>query len=165
MELESSLGAGTAGVLHFPPDYSAPRPGLFAAWRRHLIANAGVRDRDYMEALFRSHFPHGVLVAATDGPIPGDVLDRMDTIVLLYPDPIGMDFGAIEREVASRWPAKRLLALNGRRRLFRLDDGMRWKLALRRFLAAWRIPEILFFVVFVVVTPFLALYDTLRSAR
>src|SRR5262245_25962066 len=165
MELESALGTATAGVLFFPADYFAPRHGLFALWRRHLVANASVRDRAYIEALFKSHFPNGVLVEATDGRVPGDALDRMDTIVLLFPDPIGMDFGAIERAVISRWPVKRLLALNGRRRLFRLDTRMRRRLGLRRFLASWRIPEFVFLLVFALTTPLLLLYDAIRGAR
>jgi len=165
MEHEALIGPETVGLLHVPSDYVTPRQGLLAIWRRHLVANVGVRSRDYMEALFRTHFPRGRLVEIEDGRIPADVLDRAGNIVLLYPDSIGMDFGEIERAIASRWPAKRVLVLNGRRRMFPLDAETRRRLALRRFLEAWRLPEIMFFLVFVVVTPLLALFDIVRGRR
>src|SRR5262245_12670114 len=120
MELEALIGSNTVGLLYFPPDYTVPRPGLAGAWRRHVLANAAVRDRAYMEALFRECCPHGALVEVASDDLPADV-ERADSVVLLYPDSIGIDFGGIERTLRSRWPGKRLLALNGRRRLFRLD--------------------------------------------
>src|SRR5687768_11080897 len=57
LETESLVGANTAGLLFIPADYVAPDRGMLALWRRHLVANAAVRDRDYMVALFHSHFP------------------------------------------------------------------------------------------------------------
>src|SRR5688500_559258 len=98
---------------------------MLALWRRHLVANAAVRDRDYMIALFHSHFPDCRVFEAASGTIPYAELDTVDNIVLLFPDSIGARFGWIERSLINRWPSKRVLVLNGRRRLFRLDAAMR----------------------------------------
>jgi hypothetical protein len=118
-----------------------------------------------MEALFKSHFPHGELIVLKDAGLPELHVTAADSIVLLYPDSIGMDFGAIERSVISRWPLKRVLVLNGRRRLFRLEPQMRRRLALRRYLEAIRIPEVAFLLVFLIATPILLLLDMMRSRR
>lgn len=165
MAFEDLIGGNIVGLLHHPGDYAAPRPGLRSLWRRHLIANAFVRNREYMVALFKSHFPGSPTVEATDGRVPEDSIAGADAIVLLYPDSIGMDFGWIERTVRARWPAKRLLVLNGRRRFFRLDAEMRRRLALRRFLERARLPEFAFFALFLVVTPVLLLLDAFKSSR
>jgi hypothetical protein len=164
-EYEVLIGPDTVGVLYIPPDYAKPKGGLLALWRRHLVANAGVRNRDYMDALFRSHFPRGTLLELDNRQVPTDVIDRAKTIVLLFPDAIGMDFGGIERVIASRCPWKRVLALNGRRRLFQLDARMRRRLALLRFLEALRIPEMIFLLVFLVATPALVLFDMMIRRR
>ena len=165
MKLEALIGPKTVGLLRNPTDYAVPRMGVFALWRRHLVANAGVRDREYMEALFKSQFPRGELIVLEDFVIPDARCAEADSIVLLYADCIGMDFGGIERNIISRWPLKRLLVLNGRRRLFRLDSEMRRRLALRRFLEATRLPEMAFLLVFLIATPVLLLVDTIRSHR
>lgn len=162
---ESLIGGHTVGLLHFPDDYANPKSGLLARWRCHVIANAVVRDRGYMEGLFKTHFPHGELAELGQRGIPEAAIEKADTVVLLYPDPIGLDFSACERFLASRWPTKRILVLNGRRRLFRLDRERRRRLALRRMLALFRPLEAAFFVFFVTATPFLLLVDLLRRRR
>jgi len=161
----ASIGPFTVGLLYVPSDYVVPRKGLLALWRRHLVASAGVRTGDYMRALFTDRFHGSALVEVTDGEIPVDVLVQAQAIVLLYPDAIGMDFGWIERTLARRWPSKHVFALNGRRRLFRLDREMRRRLAVRRFLEASRLPELAVFLVFAAATPFLTLFDILRGHR
>jgi hypothetical protein len=165
MEYEALIGSDTVGVLYMPSDYAKPRGGLLALWRRHLVANAGVRNRDYMEALFKRHFPRGTMIELKDRQVPADVMDSSKTIVLLFPDAIGIDFGRIERAIASRWRSKRVLALNGRRRLFRLDAKMRRRLALLRSLETFRIPEIAFLLVFLIATPVLVLFDMMTGRR
>ena len=165
MKLEALIRGNTVGLLHIPKEYSSPPPGLRGLWRRHLIANAGVRDREYMMALFTSHFPNGTVVDIEDGRIPPEIGASADNIVLLFADAIGMDFGDIERNVARRWPSRRVLVLNGRRRFFDLDAPMRRKLALRRILEATRLPELAFFAVFLVATPVLLVIDALRGRR
>jgi hypothetical protein len=165
MDLEALIGPKTVGLLLIPADYATPRAGLLALWRRHVVANAGVRDRAYMESLFKSHFPHSELIVVEGGGVSDARVAGADNIVLLYADSIGMDFGAIERNIVSHWPLKRVLVLNGRRRMFRLDPDMRRRLALRRFLEVSRLPEIAFLLAFFIATPVLLLLDTMKSRR
>src|SRR4051812_25413284 len=123
-DLESMIGGKGVGVLYAPGDYAVPKLGLRHLWRRHLVAHAAVRDRDYMEALFRRHFPHAPIIAADPQSLPG-AIETADHVVLLFPDAIGADFSPIERAVAGCAPTKPVLVLNGRRRFFRLDVRMR----------------------------------------
>ena len=159
------ITGGTTGVLHIPADYATPRRGLSGLWRRHVIANASVRNREYMESLFNARFPGSELIFLEEGRVPSSLAVGADNIVLLYPDSIGLDFRHIERELVRRWPSKRLLVLNGRGRLFRLDKGMLHRLLFLRFLESFRIPEIAFLIVFLLTTPFLVLVDFFRDRR
>ena len=165
MELETLLGSRSIGLLYLPGDYAVPRKGFGAVWRRHLVANAGVRDREYMEHLFHSHFPNGVLLELKDARLPADIAGDGDNIVLLYPDSIGMDFPGIERALARQCPSRNVFVLNGRRRFFRLDRDMRRRLRLRRWLVAVRLPEFAFLLLFVLVTPLLVINDFVRGRR
>ena len=159
------IGGKTVGLLYMPPDYVSPRKGWRGIWRRHVIANAAVRNREYMEKLFESRFPSCDLYVLDDGRIPESVLQNADNIVLLYPDAIGIDWRAIESRIIAHRPAKRVLALNGRRRLFRLDAAMRRRLIGLRFLETSRIPEVFILCVFLVATPILVLFDLVRGHR
>lgn len=66
--------------------------------------------------------------------------DCYDTIVLLYPDAIGLQYHALEQRLLTM-KARQYLVLNGRRRIFVWDDASRRALAWRRFLTSWRVPE------------------------
>jgi hypothetical protein len=163
--LDRLIGGKTVGLLYLPPDYAAPRMGWRAIWRRHIVANAAVRDREYMAALFQSRFPSGNLHIVENDHVPTEVLAAADTVVLLFPDAIGVDWQPIERQVHPCSTGKRLLMLNGRRRLLRLDSETRQRLARRRFLETWRLPEFAFLSIFVIVTPILAFLDLIRGRR
>ena len=163
-QLETLIGGNTLGILHFPSDYEHPRKGFPALWRRHVLANAAVRDREYMLNLFGEHFPSGH-VATVDDEVPSNEIESVKNVVLLFPDSIGLDFRGIERSIGREWPDKRLFALNGRRRFFRLDDSMQRRLALRRFLEKSRITEALLVFGFAVATPVLALFDLMWGRR
>ena len=165
MNSERLIGPNTVGLLYLPPDYEVPRKGIFAIWRRHVVANAQVRKRDYMKDLFARHFPGCQILEVQPKQLPDDVLGRVENIVLLYADPNGMDCGWIERAIANRWPEKRVLVLNGRNRFFRLDSRMHKRLSLRRFLETFRIAEIALALAFIAVTPFLLFFDILRGRR
>ena len=165
MELDALIRGETIGLLHIPADYFSAPQGLTGLWRRHLVANAAVRDRDYMAALFKSHFPQGTLIDVERGWVPGAAVLAADNIVLLFPDSIGMDFGAIENQLMSRRSSGRVLVLNGRRRFFKLDSRTRRSLRLRRFLEATRLPEVAIFTAFLVTTPVLLLVDAIRGQR
>ena len=165
MTLDALIDGPVIGLLHAPPDYAAPRPGLRHLWRRHVVANGYVRSAAYMRALFESRFPRGRLVEIGPGALSTDDVDaQASTFVLLYPDPIGLDFGWAERELRSRG-AKTVLALTGRGRLLRLDAATRAGLAWRRALAKVRPLEFAFLIAFIVATPFMWALDQLRGQR
>jgi hypothetical protein len=165
MDLEPLFGRRVLGLLHVPADYAAPKPGLRYVWRRHVVANGYVRDAGYMRALFQSRFPHGTLVEIAPGSLPPELADGEQPLVLLYPDPIGIDFAWAERQLRARWPRRTLLALNGRGRLLRLGPATRAGLALRRNLARFRPLEFGFLVVFLFATPLLWAVDQVRGHR
>jgi hypothetical protein len=83
--------------------------------------------------------------------------------VLLYPDAIGIDLGAIERSLCSADPAPRLVALNGRGRIFALDGITRRRLANRRVLETVRPLEWALLPIFLLLTPVLLLWDLARG--
>lgn len=157
--IENLMGRNVVGLLYVPADYLAPPPGLRGAWRRHLMATASVRPRDYMTTLFQSRFPNGTVVDIAQGQILGDAIERAEHLVLLYPDAIGAHYAWIERAIAKRWPHKSLLALNGRQRFFRLDGSMRRRLVWRRLLESSRLAEWMFLPLFVLITLVLLLLD------
>jgi hypothetical protein len=59
---------------------------------------------------------------------------KYDTIVLLYPDPIGLGWENSER-ILKRLKAEQYIVINGRRREFIWDQEARRKLAYRRLIA------------------------------
>lgn len=156
---------GTVGLLYIPDDYAVRTPGLAHAWRRHVTANAEVRDQAYMTALFSEHFAGAALSVVERGRVPEDLVEPAGTVVLLFADPIGMDAGWLERAIRTKWPAKRLLALNGRRRLFRLDQRAFRALRIRRLLAQLRVTEFALVLLMALLTPLLLLWDFARGRR
>ncbi len=140
--------------------------GPLALLRRALWFKANPRQADYMEALFREHWPEGAIVALGGPAELGPEVARADTLVLLYPDAIGLGFGALDRAVL-RHAAEgaRVAVLNGRRRLFELDRRTRRQLALRRFLERFMLGEALFALGFLCATPVLVAADLARGRR
>ena len=87
-----------------------------------------------------------------------------DTVVLLFPDSIGLGFTPIERAVsAHKRDLANVVALNGRNRDFRLNAATRLGLRLRRVLEWTMLPEMALLPVFVVATPLLWIFDAVRG--
>lgn len=165
MNIENLISSNTVGLLYMPADYEIPRKGLFALWRRNLVAGAEIRNRDYMKELFKCKFPGCQIVEVEPVDLPDDVLEQVENVVLLFVDSIGLDCSWMERAIATRWPQKRVLVLNGRRRFFRLDTRMHRRLSFRRFLEKFRFMELALFLIFIVITPFLLFLDIIRDHR
>lgn len=97
--------------------------------------------------------------------IDGNRLTAMATdggyaaVVLVWPDALGLGWERLERKLA---PARNLFVLNGRRRLFELAPALRRKLALRRFCAYTRLPEIAFALATFPVAAICAFTDFIR---
>jgi hypothetical protein len=141
-----------------------PRSKPLAQYRYAVWYKANPRGAGYMRALQQERFPAAEWVEARG---QGDWLDRVsqaETVVLLYPDAIGLGFGAIERSVLSyKAKSAAVEVLNGRRRQFGLTSATRWRLRLRRFLEWTMLPEMAFIPVFIVVTPVLWMIDAVRG--
>lgn len=140
-----------------------PRSRPLAQYRYAVWYKANPRSPDYMRALQRERFPAADWVEARTEKDWLQV-SQADTIVLLYPDAIGLGFGAIERSVLShRAKSAAVEILNGRRRQFELTAATRWRLRLRRLLEWTMLLELAFIPVFIVVTPVLWTIDAVRG--
>jgi len=140
--------------------------GLGAKFRWAIWYKANPRDEAYMRALFAEQYPAGHFIdmdATTDWPTHiGDAR----TIILLYPDAIGLGFAATENIArAALRDGAALRVLNGRRRSFLLNASTQRALRRRRWLERWMVGEILFSGLFLAVTPFMLLTDLARGRR
>jgi len=141
-----------------------PRTRPLAQYRYAVWYKANPRSTGYMRAVQQERFPAAEWVeAGAESNWLGRVA-QADTVVLLYPDAIGLGFGAIERRVLSRKAKSATVEiLNGRRRRFKLTAATRWRLRLRRLLEWTMLPEMAFIPVFIVVTPVLWTIDVVRG--
>jgi hypothetical protein len=145
------------GVLAYPlgEDFGVGvlrNRSLRRAYRRTLLNKANPRSPQYMRELFAERCP--------DGEISDDVPARADEIVLLYPDAIGLGFGAIERRLP---PGVAVRLLNGRRREFALDPPTRRALKRRRLLERAMLGELVALAAAAAVTPLLLVADLVRG--
>jgi hypothetical protein len=83
-----------------------------------------------------------------------------DTVVLIYPDALGLGFGRLESRLVAAG-AKNIVVVNGRRRLFPLTTAARRALRWRRVLASTRLPEIAASIGLIPLAAVLAGYDRL----
>jgi hypothetical protein len=88
-------------------------------------------------------------------------LPASDSIILVYPDPLGLSWNKLE--AALRKQGRNVFVLNGRRRFFALDAEARRALALRRFLAQTRIMELVAGVFVIPIAALLAVRDKLAG--
>jgi len=96
-------------------------------------------------------------------PLLADALRGVyDSVVLVHPDALGLGCELLERVLAGD-PARRVLVVNGRRRVYALaSDARRW-LRLRRFLARTRLAELGFALAVWPIAAALALVDAWRG--
>lgn len=86
-----------------------------------------------------------------------------DAVVIVWPDAIGLGNERMQRRLLEAGAP--VYVLNGRRRLFRLDPAMRWKIALRRYFAHTRVMELAFAAVVWPLAGLCALVDILERRR
>jgi hypothetical protein len=157
----------TVALFHSPwPRQGLDRPArdrLFELYRYAVWYKANPRSADYMRALQRERLPDAEWVDAAEHADWIERLGEADTIVLLYPDAIGLGFGAIERSILRRYRNAAVEVLNGRRRAFVLTGAARVRLRVRRLLEWSMLPELMVLPVFVVVTPLLWTIDAVRG--
>jgi hypothetical protein len=131
----------------------------YAVWYK-----ANPRNVDYMRTLLAEHFPDATWVNTVEHADWADRISAADTVVLLYPDAIGLGFSSVERVVMAHkraWAGVEVL--NGRRRRFRLNGATRTGLRLRRLLEWTMLPELIFLPVFIVATSLLWVADLVRG--
>jgi hypothetical protein len=145
--------------LERPPGRSPAALYRFAVWYK-----ANPRSEDYMRALLAERLPEAAWVSIEQDADWPERVAVADQVVLLYPDAIGLGFGAVERTLMARKrPWAGVVALNGRHRKFLLNGATRRALMLRRLLEWTMLPELLFLPMFVVLTPLLWAVDLVRG--
>jgi hypothetical protein len=143
-----------------------PERNLIELYHKGFQYKANPRDESYMNTLFTEHFPGAPLVYPQKNQAWGEILDGADSIVLLYPDAIGLGYSKIEKLVFKKKGASAVVkVLNGRRRLFTLTSGILPQLRWRRFLERFMVCEFLFTGIFLLVTPVFLLVDFVRGKR
>lgn len=157
---------GALGVLHYPlgDDFGVSNASPRSARRLYLRAlafKANPRDPEYMRELFSELHPDGEIVSPGE-PGWAEAVARADQVVILYPDSIGLGFGAFERKI-SRLTGSPILALNGRRREFELSRPMRRRLRSRRVLERTMLAEALLLPLLALATPPLVALDRMRG--
>lgn len=143
-----------------------PSRNLLEKYRRVVWHKANPRHEDYMKNCFFEHWPDGIFVNADTDSGWYHNLSEADTIVLLYPDAIGLGFAQIESRVAQakkKWAAVRVL--NGRKRSFLLTPFVRAQLVTRRFLERSMLGEIIFTALFIVITPLFVMIDRVKGRQ
>jgi hypothetical protein len=89
------------------------------------------------------------------------VANRWDTVVILYPDALGLSWRRLER--AAMMTGANVVIVNGRRRLFTLDGPIQRGLTWRRWFATTRLQELLMAVCIIPVAALCAIFDAARG--
>lgn len=90
-----------------------------------------------------------------------DSQSNFETVVLVYPDALGLTWGGLERLAAKR--SRNLVIANGRRRVFTWDRRMARSLAVRRFLSNTRLIELIWGILVIPAAALLAAFDFARG--
>jgi hypothetical protein len=134
-------------------------------WRKAVWLRANPRDAGYMHALLAEQFPAVPFIDADGDSGWEAMVAGAATVVLLYPDSIGLGFMGLESRARRIAPNAGFIALNGRRRQFALDAAARRRLCMRRFFEWTMLLEFLMGVALVIATPFLWAFDCARGRR
>ncbi len=135
-------------------------------FRRAVWFKSNPRSATAMKQLFLESFPDGQFVDVAKSQTWRGEAAGCESVVLLYPDAIGLGFGALERQVLRHHrKAGRVRILNGRKRDFLLTPRVRRSLRFRRILERSMAGEALFALVFIVATPLMLSFDLVRGRR
>jgi hypothetical protein len=137
------------------------RNRLIAALSTHIAGNGRCRTIEYMKVLAAEHGAREVLPVACASVLPP--IRRGAEVVLLWTDANGIGCSPLERALKRR--GARVWVLNGRRRFFELTPGRRRLLLYRRALEKFLLGEVLFTLVFFLITPALVAWDAVRGRR
>ena len=154
----------TIGIYCEPLTRNAARSGIAGHLYRHYKSNLIPRNAAYMRKLFQSHYGDGEFFDLDQNTNWRERIPEADCIVLLYPDPIGLGFSQLERDVRRHHAASaELRFLNGRGRSLPLSNKVRRQLALRRVLIRAFAFEAMAVIPFIAVTLYFLASDAVRG--
>lgn len=140
----------------FNNDFFSEKPRWMPSKLYEVVCQrANPRTKQYMLDLLHHQFPDSKAVLLKDIP------HTAEEVILLFPDAIGLGFNSLEKKCKDRF--KRIMVLNGRKRQFILNDTMKRKLLLRRFLECSFLPELCFMPILLFWGLFFTLKDSLRG--
>lgn len=128
------------------------------------------RSQAYMERLAKQNFPDfdadQIVMIEHTPELSNFDWDAVKDVVLLWPDGNGTGWTNIEREIFRRKPsAVRVVVLNGRRRQFVLKQADWRAFQWRRILEKTFPVEMSILLAFLIISPWLALWDFARGNR
>jgi hypothetical protein len=122
-----------------------------------LIVDEPLASRVASPPPFEVEVQETVVLARSTPP-----LAETDTVVLAYPDALGLTFGGLEQRLKSSG-AENIVVVTGRRRFFPLTAAASRALKWRRMLASTRVVELAGSIAIIPVSAVLAGYDRLRG--
>jgi hypothetical protein len=116
-------------------------------------------DRNLCEASSLERLGRISSVKSLDANSLFEDCENFANVLIIYPDALGLGWGRLENLL----PNKNVYILNGRRRIFSLDDSTRCKLFWRRLLANTRLPEMIAGMLIIPLAAACALQDAFRK--
>lgn len=157
-------------ITYFPSEYpSWTGKGFFSPFFKLLSKGSNYRrcprDKNYMRDLFHKVFNGDYQFSDAD-ELKAELVRQAEEIVLLWPDGNGYGWFGTEYKVL-RWKNRdcSVLVLNGRHRHFQFSPGLWLSYLSRRTLERFWIGEIVFSLIFVVVSPLIVVWDLVRGRR
>lgn len=123
------------------------------------------RSLEYMTNLVQNSFDNiDIIQIASIRDLIKVPLNDYQEIVLAYPDSIGLGWSTIDNYVMRTFnPIKNIIVLNGRNRQILLNNNNLVSLKARRLLEKSLLPEIVFMILFIIITPFFLLKDAING--
>jgi hypothetical protein len=137
------------------------RNRLIAALTTHIAHNGRCRTLEYMSALAAEHGAREVRLVTCTSELPP--MKRGAEVVLLWADANGIGCSPLER--ALKRSGVHISVLNGRRQFFELTPGRRRAMQCRRVMEKFLLVEVLFTILFFVITPALVVWDAIHGRR
>jgi hypothetical protein len=155
--------------IQFFPKIKVSRNNRFITTRiYHALLNGSYykqnpRDMMYMQFLVKESFKNKFIIIDINKMSPS-LIKGATEVILLWPDSLGHGWFNIEKKIFI-WKKKntRVMVLNGRRRYFSLSKNLWLKYLILRAIEKFWLGEVLFFIVFLFLTPFLILYDSIKG--
>jgi hypothetical protein len=125
------------------------------------------KDLEYMKYVLRSAYENAEIVQIGQcDDLRRIPLESQEEIVLLWPDGNGYGWNRVERYIfRHKNPQSKITVVNGRRRIYIFNKSRRFVFLILRFLEKFFVIEFVFMLFFILITPFLLLFDLLRGGK